>query len=173
MTASAPRSEAATAPVERTARRLRRGLLGLAALTIGGLTVELAAERHWRQPSQLIAWVALALAAAALGLLIGRPAAPRIRLARSLAALVIISALIGVWQHIAGNYEAGPLDGRYTATWESLPVLERWWLAASKGVGPAPPLAAGALAQLGLSLLLASMRLIPPESRPSARPGRD
>ncbi len=53
---------------------LRRGLLWLAALTSAGIGVELAADRHWTQPVQLIAWAALG--AVALALLLcpnGRP----------------------------------------------------------------------------------------------------
>ncbi len=52
---------------------LRRGLLGLAALTTLGITLEMITERHWTQPVQLIAWGALALLALAIGLLWGQP----------------------------------------------------------------------------------------------------
>jgi hypothetical protein len=139
-------------------RPFRRGLLGLAGLTVVGIAVELAIERHWTQPGQLIAWGALVLTAVAAALLLGTPSAQRVRVARLLAGLVIGTAFIGIWQHIAANYDAAPLDFRYGPTWDSLPELERWWLAMSKTVGPSPPLAPGALAMAALSVLLASAR---------------
>lgn len=141
-----------------TPRLLRRGLLGLATLTILGITVELYTERHWTQRSQLIAWAALALTALAIALLLGQPSARRVRIAQTIAAIVVASAAVGVWQHIHANYEAGPLDRRYAQTWEGMSALSRWWLAARKGVGPSPPLAPGALAQAGLCVLLATVR---------------
>jgi hypothetical protein len=48
-----------------SADTLRRWLLGLAVFTSLGLIVELAAERHWTQPSQWIAWAAIAASACA------------------------------------------------------------------------------------------------------------
>ena len=48
------------APTPTTAAAvLRRGILWLAALTTAGLVVELAAERHWTQPVQFVAWGAV------------------------------------------------------------------------------------------------------------------
>ncbi|MDQ6604322.1 MAG: hypothetical protein M3Z19_16480 [Chloroflexota bacterium] len=152
--------------VDPTPQLLRRGLLGLATLTILGIAVELYTERHWTQPMQLIAWAALALTALAIALLIGQPSAGRVRAAQIVAAVVVISAAVGVWQHIQANYDAGPLDRRYGQTWEGMSAMSRWWLAARKGVGPSPPLAPGALAQAGLCVLLATMR------HPALRAGR-
>lgn len=137
---------------------LRRGLVAITACTIVGLTLELIAERHWTKPTQLIGWAALALAAVGVGLLFGRPTKGRVRLAQALALLVTLSAIIGIWQHIAANHEAGVLDYRYAQTWETMSSLARWWTAARKGVGPAPPLAPGALALVGLCTLLATLR---------------
>lgn len=145
---------------------LRRGLLWLAATTTLGIAAELATARHWTQPSQLIAWGALALIAPAVALLLGRPSAARVRVAQGLAILVAASALAGVWQHIYANYEAGPLDYRYAETWESMSDLSRWWLAATEEVGPSPPLAAGALAVTGACVLLATLQ------HPALRGGR-
>jgi hypothetical protein len=146
-----------TSPVDRFAPPLRRGLLWLAALTAAGIGVELAVERHWTQPAQLIAWGALALMLASIGLVSRGPTATRVRIARVLAVIVILTSVIGVWEHIASNYDAGPLDFRYTNLWDSLPELSRWWLAVSKSVGAAPPLAPGALAQAALAVLLATV----------------
>ena len=137
---------------------LRRGLLGLAALTTAGITLELITERHWTQRTQLIAWAALALLAVAIALLLGQPSATRVRTARIFALIVVISAAIGVWQHIVANHEAGPLDYRYAQTWEGMSAASRWWLATRKAVGPSPPLAPGALAQAALCVLLATVQ---------------
>ena len=141
-----------------TSALLRRGLLGLAALTTLGITLELITARHWTQPVQLIAWGALALLALAIGLLWGQPSRMRLRIAQTVAAIVMASAAVGVWQHIVANYDAAPLDYRYAQTWAGMSAVARWWLAARKGVGPSPPLAPGALAQAGLCVLLATVR---------------
>jgi hypothetical protein len=137
---------------------LRRGLLWLAGLTTLGLAVELAAERHWTQPIQLVAWGALGAVSAAIVLLTRSPSRRGVQLARILAVAVLLSAVLGVGAHVYANYDSGGLDRRYSASWDSLSETTRWWLALSKTVGPAPPLAPGALAQVGLSLLLATLR---------------
>ncbi len=144
--------------VDPTPRLLRRGLLGLAALMILGIAIELYTERHWTQPVQYIAWAALALTALTIALLLGQPSARRVRIAQIVAMIVVVSAAVGVWQHVQANYDAGPLDRRYGQTWEGMSAISRWWLAARKGVGPSPPLAPGALAQAGLCVLLATVR---------------
>jgi hypothetical protein len=137
---------------------MRRGLLWLAALTTLGLVIELAAERHWSQPIQLVAWGAVVAAAAATALLWGAPGTGQVRVARVVAVLLFVSAALGVWEHVESNYDAAPLDYRYADTWDSMSEPSRWWLALSKTVGPSPPLAPGALAQVGLCLMLASLR---------------
>ena len=137
---------------------LRRGLLGLGALTCAGIGVELAVEHHWTTPTQAIAWVALGVVALALALLVKAPSRARVRVAQVLAAAAMVSAVWGIWEHVESNYDAGELDFRYTDTWASLPESTRWWLAVSKTVGPSPPLAPGALAQASLCALLATLR---------------
>jgi hypothetical protein len=144
--------------VDSAAPALRRGLLWLGALTSTGIGVELAVERHWTQPIQLVAWVALGIVVVALAVVAWRPSRRGVRLAQILAALVIFGTLWGIWEHVAANYEAAPLDFNYATTWDSLPETTRWWLALSKTVGPSPPLAPGALAQVGLCVLLATLR---------------
>jgi hypothetical protein len=146
---------------------LRRGLLWLGALTSAGIAMELAADRHWTQPIQLVAWVAVALVVAALAVVAWLPTRRAIRLAQILAVLVMLGALWGIYEHVAANYEAAPLDFSYSNTWDTLPELTRWWLALSKTVGPSPPLAPAALAQAGLCVLLASMRHPALRSSPS------
>jgi hypothetical protein len=137
---------------------LRRGLLALGAVTTGALAVELAAERHWTQPTQLIAWAALVVGAIAIALAAWASTRRLVLLGRVLAITVMLSGAYGVWEHIESNHDAGELDRNYTETWETLPATTRWWLAASKTVGPSPPLAPGALAQVGLCVVLATVR---------------
>ena len=143
---------------------LRRGLLWLAGLVIVGIAIDLAADRHWTQPVQLVAWAALMVAGLA-ALLVAWPTAGRIQAARLLAAVVIVAAVFGIWEHVESNYDAGELDFEYADSWERLPDSTRWWLAVSKTVGPSPPLAPGALAQAALCVLLATVRH-PASTRP-------
>lgn len=156
MTATTTASGAPAA--EATPSLLRRGLLGLALLIVLGIALELITERHWTKPVQLIAWATLVLLVAAVGLLWRAPTAGRVRAAQILALIVIVSAVLGIWEHIEANHDAGPLDGRYAQTWDGLAPLSQWWLAARKAVGPSPPLAPGALAQAALCVLLATAR---------------
>jgi hypothetical protein len=137
---------------------LRAGLLLLATIGVGGLALELAMHRHWTTRVQLIPWFALGVLAVAIALVVFRPSRGRILLARILAGLVVATSLIGIYKHVRGNYDAGPLDLRYYLTWESMSEADRWWKAITKSVGPAPPLAPGALAQMGLLVLLATVR---------------
>jgi hypothetical protein len=148
-----------------TASILRRGLLWVAALTSVGIGVELAADRHWTQPIQLVAWGALAAIAVAIVLVASATSAAKVYLGRMLVVVVVLSAVWGIWEHVYSNYDAGELDFEYANTWANLSEPERWWLATTKTVGPAPPLAPAALAQAGLCVLLATLRH--PELRPS------
>jgi hypothetical protein len=141
-----------------TASALRRGLLWVAALTSVGIAVELAADRHWTQPIQLVAWGALAVLALGIVLVATARSAARVRVGRVLVVAVMLSAGLGIWEHVEANHEAGELDFEYGNTWETLAAPTRWWLAATKTVGPSPPLAPGALAQASLCVLLATLR---------------
>jgi hypothetical protein len=129
-------------------------VLGIGAALVAGLAVELAVSRHWQTPSQAIAWAALGSIAAA-GVLVALRRAPRTRLA--LLAVVGATSLVGVVLHLSANHAAGPLDRDHATTWDTLPVVHQWWLAASGGVGPAPPLVPLALALLAALLVLASV----------------
>ena len=62
----------------------------------------------------------------------------------------------GIFEHVKANYDAGPLDRRYAARWETMSEPSRWWTAASGGVGPSPPLAPAVMAQAALCLALAT-----------------
>jgi hypothetical protein len=135
---------------------VRRGLVALTVVAILAAAFELASERHWNGLEQLIPWVALGvLAVATTALLL--PGRGGVLTARVLAVLVLAASIYGVLDHVLVNYNSGALDQRYADTWSTLPGLERWWLAVTKSVGPAPTLAPGVLGQAALLLLLATV----------------
>jgi hypothetical protein len=137
---------------------LRTGVLALAAVALAGTAVELATERHWNTALQLVPWAALGVLAVAQALLAVRPGRLAVRGARGLALLVIVTSLFGIVEHVRTNIEAGVLDATYGNTWDTLSIWAQLWYAATKTVGPAPPLAAGVLAQAALLTLLAAWR---------------
>ena len=71
---------------------------------------------------------------------------------------VILASAFGVLKHVQANYDTAPLDRVYGPKWDAMSALDRWWAAASGGVGPAPTLAAGIMVQAALCLLLATLR---------------
>jgi hypothetical protein len=133
---------------------LRISLAALTALGIAGTAFELATLQHWNGAMQLVPWVALAVLVAALALHVG---SPRTHLVRGLVLLVLATSLFGVMEHALVNYDAGPLDQRFTGTWDTLSVWLRWWYAITRTVGPAPTLAPGMLGQAAATLLLATI----------------
>jgi len=136
---------------------LRRALFALAALSIAATAVELAAERHWETFVQRIPWFALLLAAVALLLAVTASGPGAIRAARLLAAAIAAFALIGVYKHVEANHESGPLDFRYSATWDSMSAASRWWKSASGAVGPSPVIAPLALANSAALIAAATL----------------
>jgi hypothetical protein len=135
---------------------VRRGLLVLTVIGIAATAFELSTEHHWNGLEQLVPWFALTALTVALVLTVlpGRGA----RLLATVLALVVLGASVyGMLDHIAVNYNSGPLDQRFADTWDSLSATQRWWYAATKQVGPSPPLAPGVLAQTALLLLLAGL----------------
>jgi hypothetical protein len=147
-----------SAPDGSAAELLRKGLIALVGLGIVGTVIELLFLRHWGSAGQAIVWPALAFLAAGLGTLTMRPSPRSIRAARAIALGVAAIALVGVGFHVSENLTAGPLDRNFAASWASMSPLEQWWQAVTGGVGPAPTMAPGMLLQLGLSLLLATVR---------------
>ncbi len=131
---------------------LRVVLLVLVVLGVAGTAGELALERHWHDWIQLLPWVAVGGVCIGLAALLVRVSNITVWLARMLAVLAIAMAVVGIWQHLAANYDTAPLDGRYTDRWESMSLAERWWEVGRGEVGPAPMLAAGVLLQIGLAL---------------------
>ena len=140
-----------------TAARLRRGLVALALLGTIGTALELLLLRHFDGALQLIPWVALAVLGVAIALVALRPSPRSIRTARILAGGVLVTSVVGVAIHVNANFDAGPLDFRYTASWPTLSDAERWFLAVTDTVGPSPTLAPMASAFMALALLLATL----------------
>jgi hypothetical protein len=136
---------------------IRRALMALTAIGVLGAAFELATEQHWRSTEQLIPWGAIALLTLAVLLLLGKDSPRLVAAVRLIALVVLLASVFGVYAHVAANYDAGPLDQRFAATWDTLPVVTRWRYALTKVVGPAPPLAPGMLGQSALLLLLATL----------------
>lgn len=134
---------------------LRASLISLTALGIVGTAFELATLQHWNGAMQLVPWAALVVLAGALAVHAGRPGCTNI--VRTLAILVLAASLFGVLEHALVNYDSGPLDQRFAATWDVLSPWLRWWYAITRTVGPAPTLAPGMLGQAAATLMLATI----------------
>lgn len=132
--------------------RRRTAVIALAVATTLGIVVELATTRHWNGGTQLIPWFAAGLLLVAAALVV-RDAPTAVRIGRALAAVVTLASVFGVWEHVEGNYDSGPLDFRYATTWASMSEASRWWKAVSGGVGAAPPIVPGALALVAALLV--------------------
>lgn len=142
-----------------TASLLRLGLIGLALLGIAGTTIELVFLEHWDGVTQQIVWPALLVLCLALLLIAWRPSPAKVWTARALAVAVLAIAGLGIWFHVQENVNAGALDRDYGETWDSRSTADQYWLAITGQVGPAPTLAPGALAEISLALLLATVRI--------------
>jgi hypothetical protein len=150
-----------------TGDAFRRLFLVLAGLGLAGTAVELAMLRHWDSTSQLVPWGGLLVLAVALVLLATRPYA--VRAVRVLLLVVAACAALGVVLHVKANYDAGPLDFRYTTRWPAMSPASKWWAAATETVGPAPTLAPLALVQTALSAWFATLGLASGHHRGNAR----
>ncbi len=137
---------------------LRRGLILLTVIGVTGTAVELGMQRHWKTAVQLIPWYTLAAIAAGVALLVVRPRRVTVFVVRAIVGMVFVSAAFGVYEHVRANYDAGPLDFRYTERWPTMSTSQRWWTAATNGVGPSPPLTPAVLAQAALCLGLATVQ---------------
>ena len=140
---------------------LRRWLIVISALAAVGAAIELILLRHWDNGLELIPFVSLAVLGGAIAILAtarGTRAAGAVRISRILAAAVAASGAIGVFIHVRANYEAAPLDFRYTDSWPTTAEPIRWLLAATDTVGPSPTLAPAALTFAALALFAATLR---------------
>lgn len=147
---------------------LRNSVIVVAAIGIAGLAAELVIERHWGTAVRFVPWLALAALAWAVLRLWRGPTPRQVRAARVIAVAALAAAALGIALHINENYTAGPLDQRYSLVWDAMSEPQRWWAAFSKSLGPAPTFAPGALALIGLLVLVAAQRH--PTMRGDARP---
>ncbi len=136
------------------ARLFRRALLTLAGAGVAGTALELAMIRHWNSPVEMIPWAVLAALAAGIAVAARRPSPWAVRAVRWLAIVVALTAVFGVARHVMANYDAAPLDVRYTVRWASMSTPSRWWAALTQSVGPSPTLAPLVLAQAAACLWL-------------------
>ena len=151
---------------EGTAGGLRAGFVLLVALGVVGNGLALAYERHWQGSWQLAPWITLGVVVVATAALVVRPTGAMVWLARTVAALAIVSAAVGVWQHIDANYDAGTGEGQDShdhhdhshgnETGTNGPSLGD---VMSGAAGHAPVPAALAIAPVGLALGLATIGL--------------
>lgn len=142
-----------------TAHFLRRAFLFVAAGTCAGALLELAMLRHWKGFDQLVPWFVLTVLAIGIAAVALRPTRGVLLGARVLAVGSALAGLFGVWEHVSSNWKVAPLSASYASTWDTLPPLQQWWLAATGGVGAAPPMAPGFLALTGICLALATTGL--------------
>jgi hypothetical protein len=146
---------------------LRRGVLALAWLGLIGTTTELVFLRHWATATQLIVWPFCGLLGVAAVIVTARPSRRSVVIVRWLAAVVVVVSAVGVGMHVLENLDAGPLDRNYAPIWSSMSAFDQWWAAITGGVGPAPVLAPGALAEISMALALVTIRH-PVVSQPDA-----
>ena len=139
------------------AAAFRRAVIVIAALSVAGVAIELAVERHWGSVTRLIPWATLVAAVAGIALAASVPSRRRVVAVRVIATVVLLSGLIGVVLHVNENHDAEPLDAKFGERWATTPEVERWWIAISKTVGPAPPFAPLALCEIALLLGAATM----------------
>ena len=88
---------------EGAAGGLRAGLLLLVVLGVVGTALALAYERHWQSAWQLAPWLTLGIVSVAWIALVVRQTAATVWLARAVAIVAIVSAALGVWQHVDAN----------------------------------------------------------------------
>ena len=141
---------------------LRAGLLLLVVLGVVGSALALAYERHWLSPWQLAPWITLGIISAAALALVVRQTTTTVRLARAVAILAIVSAALGVWQHIDANLgeDSAAHDHSHHSHGDEEEQADASMVDVMTGsAGHAPVPAALAIAPVGLALGLATIGL--------------
>ncbi len=138
---------------------LRGAMAFLVVISILSVAVALAYERHWEEFWQLMPWATLVLSGLALVALVLRTSQATIRIARMVAVLVLVAALLGIWRHFDHNYVTAVMDQDYADRWGEMPVVERVWTVANGSVGHVPVPAAGALVPVGVTLWMTTLGL--------------
>ncbi|MYE47100.1 MAG: hypothetical protein F4X25_10260 [Chloroflexi bacterium] len=141
---------------------LRAGLLLLVVLGVVGSALALAYERHWLGAWQLAPWITLGIISVATLALVVRRTTATVWLARAVAVLAIVSAALGVWQHIDANLATEPAEDQHSHSHshgenEAGDASMVDVVTGSAGHAPVP--AALAIAPVGLALGLATIGL--------------
>ena len=132
---------------------MRRILALIAVCTAVGGLVEMALLRHWGEATQIIPWVVL-VAVLAVGLCVAIGGGSK-SAAQATGAAGLLTGAIGIFLHLSENLDEGEDLAQYAQTWESVPFLERLWLALNGTVGEAPLLAPGMVSLAGVILFVA------------------
>ncbi|MFV0457937.1 MAG: hypothetical protein ACK5MT_04080 [Actinomycetales bacterium] len=142
--------------------RFRCAFLALAGGIALGAAVELATLRHW-DGVQLVPWGIIACLVCASLLAWRRPGRTSTIVAWLAGLIGVVGSGAGVVVHVASNVKTGGLDATYADRWGQMSALQHWWLAATGGVGPSPPLAPGFLAVSAICLILGTLWLRSPD----------
>ena len=129
--------------------RLRKLILLLIVITIGGLATELLLTEHTESVWQLAPLVALAVALATIVLVVIRPSVATLALFRTAMLIFLVLGAAGVYLHVSANAELErEMDPEAGGT-------QLLWIALRGGVPAGAP---AALAQLGLLGLIFAHR---------------
>ena len=107
----------------------------------------------------MLPWVTLAVVTVATVALVVRVRKATVMLAMVVAAVAMVMAIVGTWQHFEENYNSAPIDYRYTEDWGGMSKPERMWAVAGGYAGHVPVTAAGILLLIGLALALTTVGL--------------
>jgi hypothetical protein len=135
---------------EATLAALRRILLAILIIGLGGMATELVFLEHDEEATQLIPLVLIALAFVAIAWHAGQRGAASLAAFRIMMVLLIAAGLLGVYLHFQANVEfqreVDPSIAGRALFWKALAAKTP------------PPLAPGSMAQLGLIGLAYSFR---------------
>lgn len=98
-------------------RQLRAFLFALAAALYAGTVVELISVKHYQETMQLVPFGLCALGLIAIGIVWRKPVGRTLFAFRLLMLVIAGGSLLGVWEHIEGNYAfAHDIHPRWSTT---------------------------------------------------------
>ncbi len=112
-------------PREGFAGALRSGLWLVTLVLLAGTVVSPAFDRRGHEPWQLLPWIVVVVAFRTFVVLLFKVTGFVISAARTMAVLIVISALLGTWQHFDANYQTAPLSAEYSDRWEEMSLPDR------------------------------------------------